>query len=364
MKKIQILILLMGFLFQNSIAQVTLPPAISDSIFANTAVMNEWLADNQVATLGLGIINEGELKEIRVFGKLNEEKPAPYNAIFNVASLTKPVVATLTLKLVEAGKWDLDESLNQYWIDPDVKDDPRHKKLTTRHILSHQSGFSNWRRNDESQKLVFNFDPGTEYNYSGEGFEYLKKAIENKLQIPLEVLAKEYLFDPIGMTDTNFSWDGTWDESRFVEGYKANGEIYDTHKNTRVSAADDLHTTIEDYSNFLCHVMEGADLSEQLFQDMVSAQVATKKGKSFGLGWEIYHNLGNDEYALSHGGSDVGVQTLVFMLPNSKQGLVIFTNTDNAHQKIFLPIILHYLKERGKEIFDIEMGNQNPKSLK
>ena len=110
--------------------------------------------------------------------------------------------------------------------------------------------------------------------------------------------------------------------------------------------------------------MEGAGLSEKLFRDMVSAQVATKKGKSFGLGWEIYHDLGNGEYALSHGGSDAGVQTLVFMLPNSKQGLVIFTNTDGAHRKIFLPIILHYLKERGQEIFDIEMGKQNQNSIK
>jgi len=360
MKKIQIIILLINFLFQNTIAQTALPSVISDSIFANTEVMNDWLLDNQVATLGLGIINEGELKQIRVFGKLNEKQPAPYNTIFNVASLTKPVVSTLTLKLIEAEKWDLDESLSQYWIDPDVKDDPRYQQLTTRHVLSHTTGFPNWRREN---KLAFQTDPGKTYGYSGEGFEYLKKAIENKFETPLEELVEEYIFNPIGMTDSNFSWDGSWDESRFAEGYKANGEMYDTYKNERVSAADDLHTTIEDYSNFLCHVMKGAGLSEDLFQDMVSAQVATKKGKSFGLGWEIYHNLGNGEYALSHGGSDQGVQTLVFMLPKSKQGLVISTNTDGAHRKIFLPIILQYLKERGKEIFQIEMGNYTPNKL-
>jgi hypothetical protein len=52
---------------------------------------------------------------------------------------------------------------------------------------------------------------------------------------------------------------------------------------------------------------------------MTTNQVASTKGKHFGL-FEIY-DLGNNEYALSHGGSDKGVQTIVFL--KSKQGILI-----------------------------------------
>lgn len=47
----------------------------------------------------------------------------------------------LTLRLVSSGEWNLDEPLANYWVDPDVASDPRHKLLTTRHVLSHRTGF-------------------------------------------------------------------------------------------------------------------------------------------------------------------------------------------------------------------------------
>src|SRR5687768_409468 len=77
--------------------------------------------------------------------QISKGNPAPFNTIFNVASLTKPVTAMLTLKLVSMGNWHLDEPLAKYWTDPDVVNDAWSKKLTTRHILSHQTGFVNWR---------------------------------------------------------------------------------------------------------------------------------------------------------------------------------------------------------------------------
>ena len=78
----------------------------------------------------------------------------------------------------------------------------------------------------------------------------------------------------------------------------------------------------------------------------------TKKNKYFGLGFEIYE-LGNGDYTLSHGGSDKGVQTIVFILPKTKQGLIIFTNVDDGY-KVYEPLLTHYLGDIGKKIFDIE----------
>ena len=161
-----------------------------NSIFDNDKEIEKWLKSNNIPTLGIGVINEGKLQQIKVYGDLIDGETAPYNTIFNVASLTKPVTAIVALKLVSLGKWDLDEPIYKYWTDPDVADDPRSKKLTTRHILSHQTGFPNWRYLNKSKKLNFQFEPGTQYQYSGEGLEYLRKALENKFKKSLNQLAK------------------------------------------------------------------------------------------------------------------------------------------------------------------------------
>jgi CubicO group peptidase (beta-lactamase class C family) len=63
----------------------------------------------------------------------------------------------VTLKLVSQGKWNLDEPIYKYWTDPDVAKDPNSKILTTRHLLSHQSGFKNWRFINPDNKLHFDF---------------------------------------------------------------------------------------------------------------------------------------------------------------------------------------------------------------
>lgn len=254
----------------------------------------------------------------------------------------------VVLKLASLGKWDLDEPIYKYWNDPDVENDPRSKKLTTRHILSHQTGFPNWRY----KKLDFQFEPGTKYQYSGEGFEYLRKALENKFNTTLNQLADELIFNPLEMADTQYIWNDKIDEKRVAIGYDIKGKPYETVKNKNANGADDLWTTVEDYGKFLVSVMNGAGLSKKVFDDMATHQVATKNGKHFGLGFEIY-NFKNGDYAWSHGGADKGVQTIVFIFPKTKKGLIIFTNMDegyNAYEKI----LTHYLGEIGKEIIEIE----------
>lgn len=324
------------------------------NIFDNDYEIQKWLQQNKVPTLGIGVINNGKLQEIKVFGELQPGVTAPYNTIWNVASLTKPVTAIVTLKLVSLGKWDLDEPLNKYWTDPDIANDPQTKLLTTRILLSHQSGFPNWRFLNQSGKLDFKFTPGTQYQYSGEGFEYLRKALEKKFHKTLDQLADELLFKPLKMNDTRFTWDDKADHSRYAIGYDNKGNPYEPTKNKKPNAADDLLTTIEDYGNFLCSVLNAEGLSLKVFTDMTAHQVATKKNKYFGLGFEIY-DLGNNQFALSHGGADKGVQTMVILLPKTKQGLLIFTNVDDGY-KVYQKIVSHYLGEAGQKIIDIEMN--------
>ncbi|WP_053082698.1 serine hydrolase [Chryseobacterium angstadtii] len=313
----------------------------------------QWMKENKIPNVGLGIIKNGKLEKAKVYGEQRKGNPAPDNTLFNVASLTKPVTAIITLKLVSAGQWNLDEPLSNYWTDPDVASDPRSKKLTTRMVLSHQTGFPNWRWMNADNKLNFQFDPGTKYQYSGEGFEYLRKALEKKFGKTLQQLAEELVFQPLQLKDTSYIWNEKKDALRFSEGYDKEGKQYQTVKTTTPNAADDLITTVSDYSQFLISVMNSKGLSKKVFDDMTSGQVVTKKDKSFGLGLEIY-NLGDGNIALSHGGSDKGVQAIFFLLPKTKDGIVIFTNVDDGY-KVFEKLLTEYLGEDGKKVVEIEM---------
>lgn len=324
----------------------------TNSIFDNDAEIENWLKELKVPTLGLGIIEDGKLKQIKVFGNSKDNISAPYNTIFNVASLTKPVTAMVALHLVSLGKWDLDEPLYKYWTDPDIANDPRNKKLTTRIILTHQTGFPNWRYMKENKKLSFDFEPGTKFQYSGEGFEYLRKAIENKFKKPIQELAKELIFQPLKMNDTNYVWDKNTDKSRFAVGYDKNGKPYTVEENTTANAADDLHTTIEDYGNFLANIINGGGLNKDLYLEMIKKQIQTRKNKYYGLGFVIY-DLGNGEYALSHGGNDSGAHCITVIFPKTKQGILIFTNVDDGY-KVYDTLLTHYLGENGQKIIEIE----------
>ena len=322
------------------------------SIFDNDSEIEKWLKENKVPTLGIGVIKDRKLQQIKVFGEIKKGVTAPYNTIFNVASLTKPITAIVALKLVSLGQWNLDEPIYKYWIDPDVSKDKYSKILTTRHILSHQTGFSNWRGNNEDGKLHFEFSPGTKYQYSGEGFEYLRKALEVKFHKSINQLASELIFVPLQMTETKYFWDDKTDSSRFAIGYDAKGVAYKIEKNKTANGADNLLTTVEDYGKFLVSLMEREGLTEQVFNEMVAHQVATKKCKYFGLGFELY-DFEKGEYAISHGGSDEGCQTIVFILPKTKQGLIIFTNVDDGY-KVYEKLLKHYLGEYGNKIIEIE----------
>jgi CubicO group peptidase (beta-lactamase class C family) len=295
-----------------------------------------WMSQSKVPVLGVGIIENARLKEVKMFGELRQGVPAPDNTLFNVASLTKPVVAMTTLKLVNAGQWKLDEPLDAYWIDPDIKDDPRHSKLTSRVILTHQTGFPNWR----DQKLAFGFEPGTRFGYSGEGFEYLRKALENRFGRTLQQLSDSLLFAPLGMEDTRYGWGKGKDTSGYATPHDGNGAAISIPRHETPNAADWLVTTVADYTKFGAYVLQGAGLSDRLFADM-----ATPRGK-MGLGWGIQKGLPNGEYMLMHTGHDPGVSTIIVLLPKTGRGLVLLTNGDKA-KELFLHIIAATLHIEG-----------------
>jgi len=313
------------------------------------------MKDKNVPVLGIAYIEDGQVKQAGVYGTLDNGMPAPITTIFNVASITKTITAMVTMRLVEQGKWDLDEPICHYWTDPDVKDDARSKRLTTRHILTHQTGFPNWRRMTATGKLEFEFEPGTKFQYSGEGMEYLRHALEQKFHCTLDKLADSLIFGPLQMTNTHLLWNDSM-LGDFAVAHDSSGIALAINKNNEASAADLLKTTVTDYSRFMIWIMNGAGLTGDLYTQLTSPLSKIKDNKYMGLGWAVYTGLPGDEVGMSHSGHDEGVHTIAIILPGSKRGLLIFTNSDNGWQ-LYNDLAVAFLGKQGQAIANIEMKN-------
>lgn len=307
-----------------------------------------WLAENDVPSLAVAYIRDGRIQWTRVYGEQSEGVPATERTLYNIASLTKPLTAEIILRLVSGGHLSLDEPLSRYWIDPDIAQDPRHRKLTLRLALSHQTGFKNWRYETDGL-LRFESDPGTRHGYSGEGYEYALRFTERKLNRTWESLAVEYLFVPVGMTSTALT-EQSWLAGRMAIPYAAGdngraGRWLDPQIQETPSAADDVFTTIGDYAAFLVSVMNRENLTAEIAAQRDTLQVeaaATTAGCDVqqvsycprrggaGLGWEIMEFPGGA--VMLHTGGDAGTQTMAFWFADRRDGAVLFTNGDHGFQ--------------------------------
>ena len=108
--------------------------------------------------------------------------PIDEDSVFFAASLTKPVFATAAMSLVDAGALELDRPLRDYVAEP-YCDDARAESITARMVLSHTTGFPNWRHD---APLCLRWSPGSRWGYSGEGFSYLQRVVEHVTGVRLD----------------------------------------------------------------------------------------------------------------------------------------------------------------------------------
>lgn len=308
----------------------------------------ETLLENKVPGIAIATI-ENDRTEYLTAGVNHLRQPITTSTVFDVASLTKSITTLVTLKWVQEGQWNLDTPLGTYWVDPDVKDDPRHRKLTSRHVLGHRTGFKNWRYQYEDKKLAFDFDPGEKFQYSGEGFEYLRRALEGKFETSLTEMADSLIFRPHEMHRTYLVWNEKMAEQRFAGTHDKQGAPYDYEKSFHANAADNLLTTVADLAHFGKGLLGPSALEINLFNEMIQPQSNVREGIDFGLGWIVFNDLPDDEYALFNAGSDKGVNALIVLLPKSNRGLVVLTNGDNG-RALAMKSIAVLLGDAGKEI--------------
>ena len=308
-----------------------------------------WLKQYNVPSASVAYIANGKLAWTAVAGEQSPGALATDRTLYNIASLTKPIVAETILRMASEGKLQLDEPIYPYWVDPDIKDNPWNKLLTPRLCLSHQTGFANWRRMTNGS-LTFKFQPGTQSSYSGEGYFYLARFAQNKMGQPFDRLAQDYVFGPTGMKDTSFT-SQSWFNGRVAQPY-ANGAFASPALTSTWNAADLVETTVADYAHFVASVMRNEGISpaiaaERLVmtrdwtseeaRDQVCASEAPATttchiSAGMGLGWQII--VHNGVTIVDHSGSDTGVNTLAFFIPSRHVGAVVFTNGDNGSKVI------------------------------
>jgi CubicO group peptidase (beta-lactamase class C family) len=303
-----------------------------------------WLKKHDVPAAAVALISGGKLSWSRAWGEQSPGVPATSDTLFNVASLTKPITAEVILRLASKGKLSLDEGMSSYWLDPDLKSNPWHAKLTPTIALTHRTGFKNWRPNDGL--LTFEWQPGTRTGYSGEGFNYLGRYAEKKLGRPFEELAREELFEPLRMRSSFYTpQPALRGRVAMVKGADGTTRLPDVQANW--NGADDLHISVNDYARFLGSVMRNDGMSRTIaqsrsktFENMVQmacppekiAPELCPKSVGFGLGWVVYDN--GNELVMMHGGGDWGERTLAFYVPARKFGMVIFTSGSNGQKAI------------------------------
>jgi len=175
----------------------------TDSVAADLeSFIPRYLRANRVPGAAIALIRGDRVVWTKGFGVANAltRRPVTPETLFEVASNGKALTAYVALRLVDQGRLSLEEPLDSYLPEPWFPSPGSGNAVTLRRVLSHTSGLS------ASATLSRNllFAPGSHYYYSGIGFMYLQRVLEQVSGKPLEDLAQEVLFVPLGMTSSSF----------------------------------------------------------------------------------------------------------------------------------------------------------------
>lgn len=283
-----------------------------------------------VPGLSLAIVRDTAIVWSRGFGvrSLETGEPVDANTVFEAASLSKPVFAYAVLQLVDQGLIDLDTPIAEYYDYEDIAYDERHRIITPRMALTHSTGFPNWRPN--RGQLAINFEPGSEFSYSGEGFGYLQRAVMHITGEPLQELMERLVFEPLGMTSSSYIWDDRL-EANLALPHSGDGEVLEKRKpgRGRGHAAATLHTTAPDFARFMIAAMHGALLSDSLAVAMLTPQIEVDSGVTWGLGIGLQENESGRGFW--HWGDNTGYKAYTLTYPERDVGVVWFSNSESGH---------------------------------
>jgi CubicO group peptidase (beta-lactamase class C family) len=316
--------------------------------------MDERLAHYDCPAVSVAVIENGELAWSEAFGLLEKGHPAKANAdtLFSGASISKPVAAAMALQFVERGVFDLHTNVNRYlksWRLPE-NEHTRDTPVTLRWLLSHMAGTTGHgfggvppgaplptvqdilegRPPARTPPVRVDKRPGLSARYSGGGTMIVQLMLEEASGKAFARLAREMIFEPLGMTRTTF-------ENPLPEALRANAAV--GHENGRTIpgkwvcvpplAAGGIWTTASDYARFMIACRDAwLGRPGALLGPALAGQMMTSQGGSFGLGWEVMGEGAGRRF--SHGGSNDGYQCETQCLLESGRGAVVLTNAESG----------------------------------
>jgi len=319
------------------------------------ATVTHLMQAAEVTGVGIAILNHGNIAYLHGYGFRDKDKKLPLtvDSVMSGASFSKVAFAYMVMELVDQGVLDLDRPVYQYLPKPlpeypkyaDLADDPRYKRITARMLLSHTSGFANWRWIEDDRKLRIHFEPGSRFAYSGEGINLLHLVVETITKQPLQELMQAHVFQPFGMTRTSMIWQDRF-ESDYANGYDEYGRSLGHQAWKNADAAGSMLTTVSDFARFMQAVMQGKGLHSKTREQMLSPQIqiaskhefptlsdqTTDENKairlSYGLAWGLYWTPYGEAFFKE--GHDDGWRNYTVCFDKEKSGIVIMTNSGNG----------------------------------
>ncbi|MEZ0183396.1 MULTISPECIES: serine hydrolase [Flavobacterium] len=246
------------------------------------------------------------------FANKNEGTKITANTPVQIASVSKVLTATAVLKLVNAGKIDLDQKVNTI-----LKTFP-YEDCTIRMLLDHRSGMRNYayftdrdksvwdRHNQLTNKDILDIlatkdiglesRTGTRFSYCNTNYAMLALIIEKITGLKYKEAMSEMIFKPLGMTNT-YVFDDDKDRKKIVPSYKGNGVEIGFDYLDNVYGDKNVFSTVRDLLKFDRARNSPDFLKPELLKQVYTGYSNERKGtKNYGLGirminWETGQNF-------------------------------------------------------------------------
>ncbi len=271
---------------------------------------------------------------------------------YRIASITKHVMATAFMSLVEDGSLSLDDKLSEY------STHPNGENITLRMLLNHTSGIRDyqsserfladakadlarrWLPNEVIQYAIDDgpvFEPGQGWHYSNTGYLLLGQVLEAVTEKTAHEVLRERVFKPAGMADSYLApAEDVPAGGRLATGYSNVIEgitldfssVPDDAVETLGWTAGGVISTASDIAEFGLVMIAGQLVSEASAKEMRKIQKwpGTEEGATYGLGTNVIEHKGL--VTLGHGGGMPGFRTRLMYVPELGLSIVILTNSE------------------------------------
>jgi CubicO group peptidase (beta-lactamase class C family) len=293
----------------------------------------------------LSVSRNGQIIFSKAWGMADMERNVPLStsSILEAGSVSKQFTAASILLLEQQGKLSLDDDVRKYI--PELPDygDP----LKLRHLLHHTSGikdwgsvadFTGWPRgrkfytNEDALEIIvhqkhLNNKPGAEYIYSNSNYNLLAIIVQRVSGLSLAAFTRKYIFEPAGMTNTQWRDDPNRVVLNRAIAYSKSGSGFETNMpNEFVYGHGGLLTTTEDllkWNNFYQQGKLGTSslLSRQTQVDVLNNGVINP----YAAGLFIRKVMGWND--ISHNGATAGYRAYLETFPELNLSIAILSNT-------------------------------------